>query len=363
MNKIDKYFSFVVSALLIMAAFFAAFFYFKYGVITKSTTSKESLNFSDQAVSQLKKDQPKDQYVVFGVVGDIMLSRQVADQMKKHNNPLLPFIGMGEWLKSNDFNFANLESLFTGSNFIPPVNSLLFNAWPDSLLGLVENNFKVLSLANNHALDYGLKAIKHSRSLLLNQGLQVTGVGQDSAEAWQPAILENKGIKIGFLAVSYSSFNDNGVASSPYIARWDDWKKLSASIDNLRQQVDLIVVSMHGGVEYTDKASLSQIKFAHTAIDQGADLVIGHHPHWVQPREIYKKKMIYYSLGNFIFDQMWSQPTKQGLVVRITAQKKEEPNGQVKFAFVKFEEYPILIEDYAIPKLNGAVEIINMPVN
>lgn len=358
MSKIDKYFSLAILGLLFIGLFFAFWFYFKYGLVV-SNDQPAAANSQVLAVPLASENQPVYRQVVFGVVGDIMLSRNVAAQMKKFDNPLLPFVNMTDWLKSNDFNFGNLESLFNGSDFIPGTNSLVFNAWPKSLAGLVENKFKILSLANNHALDYGLKAINYSRDLLTNQGIAVAGVGQNLDQAWQPALLEINGIKIAFIAVSYTSFNDNGLTSSNYIARWENTEQLNKSIAQAKLEADLVVVSLHAGIEYTSQPSAGQINFAHQAIDQGADLVIGHHPHWQQKREIYKNKVIYYSLGNFIFDQMWSLKTKQGLAVQIIVEQIKK-NNQKETSLASLKEYQIIIENYGSPRLDGQPVLVNL---
>jgi poly-gamma-glutamate synthesis protein (capsule biosynthesis protein) len=147
------------------------------------------------------------------------------------------------------------------------------------------------------------------------------GTGATLDQAWQPAIIEKNGIKIGFVGASYASINDGGKASNIYVARMEDTDRLKKTVGNLKSLVDFIVVTMHGGTEYTATANAGQITFAHAAIDSGADIVIGAHPHWVQNKETYKDKPIYYSLGNFIFDQSWSEQTKKGLVLKITLSK------------------------------------------
>jgi poly-gamma-glutamate synthesis protein (capsule biosynthesis protein) len=94
-------------------------------------------------------------------------------------------------------------------------------------------------------------------------------------------------------------------------------------------------------VEYAQRPNTEQIAFAHVAIDAGANAVIGHHPHVVQPLEMYKGKPIFYSLGNFVFDQEWSNETKQGLMVKLTINKT---------GVLKNDYLPVTIEDYAQPR-------------
>ena len=116
---------------------------------------------------------------------------------------------------------------------------------------------------------------------------------------------------------------------------------------------------MHAGTEYTHQPNKAQITFAHAAIDYGADMVIGHHPHWIQKIEKYNNKYIFYSLGNFIFDQMWSQETKEGLALKITLSKNLTPalQGPKTMAELDYIELlPVIIENFSTPRPATAEE-------
>jgi poly-gamma-glutamate capsule biosynthesis protein CapA/YwtB (metallophosphatase superfamily) len=151
--------------------------------------------------------------------------------------------------------------------------------------------------------------------------------------------------------------NDGGVTRNDYVARIEDHDRLKAAIEKIRGQVDFILVTMHAGIEYTRKPEQHQIDFAHAAIDDGADIVIGAHPHWIQINELYKGKYIFYSLGNFIFDQEWSRDTKEGLALRITLAKKALPlpipglQNLIGDTGVKqIELMPVILEKYSTPR-------------
>ncbi|MBI4054206.1 MAG: CapA family protein [Candidatus Doudnabacteria bacterium] len=330
--------------------------------------------FTEELIGERQLRAERETEVELLLVGDIMLSRNVASMIQKHDDPLLPFANISALLKQSDFNFGNLESPFSESLHIPPSGSLIFNAPKTFHVGLVENNFKVLSIANNHALDQGLTGLKTTRELLAASGIAAIGAGNDQAQAWEPAIVELRGLKIGFLAASYASVNDGGKSRNDYVARTDDVENLKLGIENLKSRSDFIVVSMHAGNEYTHRPNATQQDFARAAIDAGADVVVGHHPHWVQPIEKYCPQphlsspyqgeeptqntpplqggirggksincgLIFYSLGNFIFDQEWSQKTKQGLAVRLTLE-----GAKLKSA----ELVPVLIENYCCARL------------
>jgi poly-gamma-glutamate synthesis protein (capsule biosynthesis protein) len=292
--------------------------------------------------------------ISFLAVGDISLSRNVAAQIIKHDDPLLPFKNIANLLKSTDFNFANLESPFAGGNYFGKTGSLVFNAPLNNIKGLVEYNFKILNLANNHALDQGLRGLEYTRNYLTKNNIQYTGVGNNLTEAWQPVLVKANDIKIAFIGASYSSINDNAKTTNNYVARIEDLNMLKNAIAKAKKTSDFIVVAMHAGTEYTYKPNEKQINFAHAAIEAGADMVIGHHPHWIQSIEQYQGKYIFYSLGNFIFDQMWSQETKEGLMLKIILQK----NSVTKLYQV--ELIPIIIENYSTPRLANEQESTTM---
>ncbi|MDP2933793.1 MAG: CapA family protein [bacterium] len=298
--------------------------------------------FVDQMVGdhKLQVKGPKDVEII--LTGDIMLSRNVAMAIKKAGNPDLPFLKLADFLNSSDFNFGNLESPFSGRNNITPSGSMVFNAPTNNIKGLVDNNFKILSLANNHALDQGIKGLNFTREHLAESGIASVGAGNNQDEAWQGEVVEVRGIKIGFLAASYASQNDGGKGKNAYVARTDDFETLKSKVLNLKSQADIVIVSMHAGTEYALQPNTAQTDFAHAAIDAGADVVVGHHPHWVQGYEKYGNGIIFYSLGNFIFDQEWSQKTKEGLAVKIKISDSKLQSAEL---------FPIIIENYCCARL------------
>ncbi len=275
------------------------------------------------------------------LVGDIMLSRYVAAQIEKAKDPLLPFERISDFLGSSDFNFGNLEAPFSGSDRFTPTGSMIFNVPRVNVEGLAKYNFKILSLANNHALDRGPAGVIYTRNYLSGRGIKSVGTGASLDQAWQPEMIETKGRRIGFLAASYSSYNDGGRKTNDFVARIEDVKRLREQLRELRKTAALIIVSMHAGNEYATHLTDAQVTFAHAAIDGGADIVVGAHPHCVQNIELYKGGLIFYSLGNFVFDQH-SPEAKQGLAVKLTLSGARR---------VSAELYPLEIEHYCCPRL------------
>lgn len=310
----------------------------------------------------------KETSVTFLAVGDIMMSRGVNSVIARTNDPLHPFKSLTELLNSTDFNFGNLESPISGSESAGPMHSLVFNAPLRNVAGLKKYNFKVLNLANNHALDQRATGLHNTRRVLAENDINYLGVGENLDEAWEPKVITINGLKLGFLGASYASVNDGGVTRNNLVARIEDTEYLKNSITKLKTMADFVLVTMHAGIEYTRTPHQPQIDFAHTAIDCGADIVIGAHPHWIQTIEKYKDKYIFYSLGNFIFDQEWSKDTKEGLVLKISLQGYQVINEsssisssnldikKPKSKISKIELIPIIIENYSTPRQANEIE-------
>lgn len=310
-------------------------------------------------LSQQRTPQP-DSEVNFYAVGDIMLSRNVAGQISKNNKDSnWPFKNIEKELLSTDFNFGNLESPYSGRDDFNPSGSLVFNAPTWTLPGLTNYNFKILNLANNHGLDQGLEGLRYTKKILHENNVLSLGVGDNLGEAWQGQVYTIKDVRIGFIGASYASINDGGITKNNNIARIEDLDTLKIAIANLKTKSDFVVVTMHAGTEYTRSPNQSQTDFARAAIDNGADIVIGAHPHWIQTFEQYKGKYIFYSLGNFVFDQMWSQDTKEGLMLKITLNKSggnslQGSNTPANIKQIQLE--PVVIENYGQPRIANEVE-------
>ncbi len=271
-------------------------------------------------------------------VGDIMLSRNVGQKMVQYQNYFYPFAKTAAVLQKADIVLGNLESpLLAG----PPVNSpsMIFRADPECAPALARAGFNVLSLANNHIMNQGTKGLERTLELLSANKIVGVGAGRNATQAHQAQIIERKGIKIAFLAYVYPG-NPEATENSTGAALMNP-EQAKKDIAQARNEADLVVVSMHAGSEYTRYPNETQKNFAHAVIDAGADLVIGHHPHWHQIAEQYKGKYILYSLGNFIFDQMWSEETREGVIASIHLDKK----GVQGLEFL-----PVKIFDYSQPR-------------
>ncbi|MBZ9578580.1 CapA family protein [Patescibacteria group bacterium] len=250
-------------------------------------------------------------------VGDIMLNRGVELMVQKYGNSdwKWPFSKIEGYLQQADILFGNSEGPISDKGI--KVGSIYsFRANPKAIEGLTYAGFDILSVANNHIFDYGREAMEDNFLRLKGAGIDYVGGGFNEIEARSPIIKEINGTKIAFLAYTnlgseYWSAKENQSG----IAWLDD--KIVRDIKMTKEKADIVIVSMHFGEEYQSQASSEQKYFAHLAIDSGAHLVVGHHSHVVQKVERYKDGLIAYSLGNFIFDQGFSEKTMEGLLLKV----------------------------------------------
>ncbi|MBI3764132.1 MAG: CapA family protein, partial [Chloroflexi bacterium] len=204
---------------------------------------------------------------------------------------------------------VNLECAIGDRGESLPKKAYRFRAPPSAAASLALAGIDVVTLANNHAMDYGSEGLADTLRLLDTVGIAHVGAGTNAAEAHAPAILERNGLRIAFLGyvdvpVESGGWDARSVIatdSSPGLA-WADLDQIASDVSAAKARADLVVVFMHSGFEYWDKPNRVQVEIAHTAIDAGAALVIGAHSHTLQGIEHYHGGAIAYSLGNFVFE-------------------------------------------------------------
>jgi len=278
------------------------------------------------------KDSNPEEYTII-TTGDVIPARSVNSKLVQLNDFNYPFEKTVNFLKSADAVFINLESPLI-PNCKPTLEGMVFCGDQRDVKGLVYADVTIASIANNHAGNYGIEGINSTTNLLKQNHIMVTGNGSQSA------ILTIKGKKFGFLGYNDIGNKEAGIA-------WADILQTQQDINNLKKQVDFVIATFHWGTEYTSTPSATQIQLAHAAIDAGADLIIGNHPHWVQGIEEYKGKFITYAHGNYVFDQMWSQETREGVLGKYTFNNK----GVINVEFV-----PVIIDNYSQPRFASETE-------
>jgi poly-gamma-glutamate capsule biosynthesis protein CapA/YwtB (metallophosphatase superfamily) len=236
------------------------------------------------------------------VTGDVIPARGVAYFAAVRHDYLWPFRPTAAYTANADITYINLEApLFQGCP-VSPASSFTFCGDPRFVNGLNLMGADVANLANNHLSNYGAAGITSTEQILNSHGILTSGLGP-------VAVINVRGIKFGFIGF-------NGVG------RAIDKEALKEGIARARQLADIVVVQFHWGKEYErqpmpDKGVPTPddpVVIGHDAIDWGADIVIGNHPHWYQGIEIYHGKLITYAHGNFVFDQMWSEETREGVI-------------------------------------------------
>lgn len=281
--------------------------------LINSQKSRKESNKNSQASVQQNLNQPtgenknasslklKKEPVTVLILGDMMLDRYVRSSIEK-NGPTHPFANIKDFLKESDFTQVNLEGCFT--DFAPRAldpNNLIFTFDPTLAPVLSELGFDIVSLANNHSYNFGQAGFAQCQQYLIDNNLDYFGHPLNTENISQ--IVEVEGKRIGL--VGYSEL---GTAN---------FDQVVGEVKKIVSLVDFLIVFPHWGNEYQKIFSSSQQNKAHELIDAGADAVIGSHPHVIQPIEIYQNKAIFYSLGNFLFDQTFSQAATQGLAIKL----------------------------------------------
>lgn len=284
------------------------------------TEDEASIAWTKQDPNVLEEKEPDFVTLFFG--GDMMLDRGVKNSVMKNFNGdySMMFKNVSEMIKKADIAFANLEGPASDQGE-DKRNLYSFRMDPSVIPVLKGSGLSILSVANNHAGDWSRDAFTDSLNRLKENEILYTGGGLNILESENPIIIEKYGMKIGYLG-----FTDTG----------PDWMRatetqagiLSASnprfaeiIKNAASKVDYLIITFHFGEEYKKIHNNRQEYLAHSAIDNGAKIIIGQHPHVVQDTEVYKDGFIAYSLGNFIFDQHFSTDTMQGMLLEMKLNK------------------------------------------
>ncbi|MCS7184278.1 MAG: CapA family protein, partial [Patescibacteria group bacterium] len=242
------------------------------------------------------------------------------------------FKNISDYLNSFDYVVVNLEGPVSsiGKNM---GNLYSFRMEPKILEALNKSNIKVLNLANNHIWDYGKEAFNDTLKNLKENNFYYFGSGINEIEAYSGIILEKSETKIGLISFTEFLKNIQAKINKEGIAYLEE-KLFEKYIKEIKKKVDILVVNFHWGEEYKYEPNERQKYFAKKAIDLGADLIIGHHPHIVQRIEKYKDKFIFYSLGNFIFDQNFSKETMKGGLVEVEIEDRKIKNIYFRWSYL-----------------------------
>lgn len=259
--------------------------------------------------------------------GDVMLGRSVMGQTIDSGNYFYPFEKVAGYTRDADITFVNLENPII-ENCPRTDSGFKFCTTPEIAKGLKDAGVDIVTLANNHSGNYGETGLAETKKYL--DEMEIKWV-----DGTNLVVLEKNGIKFGFLGFNY--IYRNLTQSDLDLVKESDSK------------VNVLIVSPHWGDEYHANANNFQKETAAKFIENEADIIIGHHPHWVQNYEEVDGKPVYYSLGNFVFDQPWSEETKKGELIKFSF---DPPGGEASGSeIVKKEEFRTYIRKVGQPEI------------
>lgn len=257
---------------------------------------------------------PKKTRILFG--GDVMLSRFVGRIAREHRDPAWPLRDLAPVLRAADIAFVNLEAPFSDRGK-PKEHGMVFKAEPEMIAALETAGVTIVSTANNHARDCGSYGIEYTLAWLKDHGILAVGSAASAEAAHEGAVIKRNGVRFGFLAYTFDQSNGNYKDIDDRIATMDVRAMRSDVKRILENRADVAIVSMHAGTEYRPRPNSQQIEFAHAALDAGARVVVGAHPHVTQAFERMANGVIYYSLGNLVFDQFQRSETQHGALAEV----------------------------------------------
>jgi len=244
---------------------------------------------------------PEAPRVSFCAAGDILLDRGTRSIIRR-NGVDYPFEGVGEFIRKFDLAYANLES---------PVSArgrstgklYCFRGDTNFFTGVQNAGFDIISIANNHTIDWGQTAFFDTKDIIEKRGLIPVGYTGAPLSGAAPVIVEKNGLRFAFFASVGIPLRGEVWPISRSGPCQAEIGTLATAVRDIRSEVDFIIVGMHWGEEYKYQPLADNVAWAHQLIDAGADLVVGSHPHILQSMEVYKGRLILYSLGNFVYDQ------------------------------------------------------------
>ncbi|MCP8616402.1 CapA family protein [Salirhabdus salicampi] len=310
------------------------FFYFNQHDNEKSFEAKL---LNDRTTISTVNHRTFESEISLGAVGDLLIHSSVYEDAKTSSGgydftPMLEDVK--PYMEKQDIMFANQETILGGSE-IGLSSYPRFNSPYEVGDALKDTGVDIVSIANNHTLDRGEQAILNATSYLDKIGIQYVGGYRSFEDQKRQRIINKNGIAVGFLAYTYGT---NGLVrpnDKPYLVQYLDQEKMVKDIKALKPNVDFVVVSLHFGMEYQRFANDAQVLLADEISKAGADVIIGHHPHVLQPvdwleQEDGHKTFIIYSLGNFLSGQA-KLYQRIGAILELKLQKKIGPDGTATY--------------------------------
>ncbi|MCX7747780.1 MAG: CapA family protein [Clostridia bacterium] len=312
-------------------------------IIGKDSYSKDSGDNSRVETTAAPADENRAQKdtVTLSFMGDVLLDGHVATLVNQKGADFI-LSDVKPVLDESDISMVNLECPVSEKGAKARDKQYTFRAKPESLNVLTSGGIDIITLANNHILDFGREALLDTIQYLGEKGIHSVGAGENTDEASKPFYIEKNGLKVAFIASSRVIPNTTWAASknSPGVATTYNPERLLKEIESAKSQADIVVVYIHWGEELKEQPAKYQKNLAKAYIDRGADIVLGSHPHVLQGLEYYKGKVIAYSLGNFIFTNY----KKDTMILKIESDK--EGIQKVQVIPSRIESFrPVLLKD------------------
>lgn len=247
-------------------------------------------------------------------------------------------------LRNCDILFGNLECVLSDDGYDESVPTTRYlRGTPFDCKSLTDAGFNVVNVANNHILQYGEVNFKNTIKLVQENNIDVVGLVDEGCYHSRPVIVERSGVSVGFLGYSYE--REQYYKQKPRYTIGVK-EEIIEDVTTLKSEVDLVIVSLHWGEEYMLYPSKGMVAQAREIIDSGADVLLGHHPHVLQGWENYKDGVIAYSLGNFLFGQVWWSDCLTTAIARLQFILGEEKKIRIEMLPVKISKdfQPYLLE-------------------
>ncbi|MGE7758747.1 CapA family protein [Peribacillus sp. NPDC097895] len=271
----------------------------------------------DVKTAASKSDQP----LTMTMVGDVMMGRNVEEVTEKHGYDYL-FRYMKPYFAASDYVSGNYEhpALKNGvSNYKEADTAIRLNSNKSGVKAVKDAGFSVMTLANNHMMDFEEQGLLDTIDEFKNADMDYVGVGSNTADAKASIdYADVNGLRVATLGFT-DVYKKDAVPTNDQAGLLNSnpdllFEMIGKARDSEQGNADLVVVNMHWGQEYSSSATSRQTDLAKAVIDAGADIIIGHHPHVLQSFDVYKDGIIFYSLGNFIFDQGWTRTKDSAMV-------------------------------------------------
>lgn len=321
----------IFSGLIIISGIF----WWNVDYLNKGQDIREDKNLQEeiQTKIELEPEMNKKKPLKFMFFGDMMLDRNVARILENKNMEALlaGLSSKADYFKQSYIISANLEGAVTNEGrHYSPINLYDFAFSVTKLDGLKQRGFNYFTLANNHFSDQGKQGIMESRENLAKADFYFSGAPDAQIDNFSRTDIEIEDQKIALIGLSmvYNHFSR---------------EEAIALVSQAANDTDLVIVNIHWGNEYEHIFNQYQQEVGHYLVEAGADIIIGHHPHVVQGMEIYQGKPIFYSLGNFIFDQYFSISTQTGLA--LFCEVNEEKLFFTLLPFSSKQSAPTFMED------------------